>query len=324
MRAEIHIWFRIIAIGYCLGWGGGNFLKAALAQFNSFPPGAFIGKPARDPASGGGGGYTGPIDINGTAYAFWSTRCGAAAYSGNILDVWDGATGSTTETVLGCDGAGNIVVKSGSALATTCAVSCAVTTIYDQSGGNHCGGAACDLTQATNSSRPTLTTSCQNGKSCMVCAPGSSQTLTNATGIASTAQPSTQSWVSERTGATGSFGDVVGFNGGNLQFGFNAGANAVFMYASTNVETATANDSVLHAVQMLLNRASSSFYIDGSLTAAGGDPGTVTVNGGISICSSNGGSNFATGQIFEVGIWAGDNTANNASMNSNQHTYWGF
>jgi competence protein ComEC len=31
-----------------------------------------------------------------------------------------------------------------------------------------------------------------------------------------------------------------------------------------------------------------------------------------------------TGYLCELGIWAGDKSANNSSMDSNQHTYWGF
>jgi len=31
-----------------------------------------------------------------------------------------------------------------------------------------------------------------------------------------------------------------------------------------------------------------------------------------------------TGEIFEVGIWTTDKSANNSAMNSNQHAYWNF
>lgn len=171
---------------------------------------------------GGAAAYTGPIDINGAAYAFWSTRCGAAAYSGNIVEVWDSATGSTTQTILGCDGAGNIVVKSGSALATTCASGCRVKTLYDQSGSSKCSG-ACDMAQATNANRPTFNTSLLSGKSGMVFS--GTQCLQAPAISSAQAQPYTMSAVYNPTGLSG-VGDLVGDTaGGSIEFFHNGGAS---------------------------------------------------------------------------------------------------
>jgi hypothetical protein len=38
----------------------------------------------------------------------------------------------------------------------------------------------------------------------------------------------------------------------------------------------------------------------------------------------NSGGTGLLGNFFEGGVWAGDQSANNSAMNSNQHTYWGF
>lgn len=270
-----------------------------------------------------GAGYTGPIDVNGTAYAFWSTRCGAAAYNGNILDIWDGSTGSTTETVLGCDGAGNIVVKSGSALATTCSVSCRVKTIYDQSGNTNCT-TACDITQATNANRPTLNQTLLNSKIGLVF-DGVANCL-NVTVVNGGVQPTTASLVFNRTGNTTTLAAIYGNNvGGAQQIGNNSTTNTAYIFAGSAVQTATANDNTTHAMQALLNGASSAMYIDGTNTTTA-SPGTSGILAGtIGVGSQNTcGGNFFTGNWFETGLWTADKSANNASMNSNQHTYWAF
>jgi len=117
---------------------------------------------------------------------------------------------------------------------------------------------------------------------------------------------------------------VAGGAGGNLQIGGNSAANQVYAFAGGSVATASANDSTNHAMQVLINGASSSFYIDGSSTAA--SPGANNIgSGNVGIGSQNTcGGNFWTGNWFETGIWNGDKTTNNATMNSNQHTYWAF
>src|SRR5260370_35744856 len=69
---------------------------------------------------GGGGAYSGPVDINGAAYALWSTRCQSTANTGNVADVWDAATGSTPNTLITCSAGGILNTNSPTALATTC------------------------------------------------------------------------------------------------------------------------------------------------------------------------------------------------------------
>jgi hypothetical protein len=77
------------------------------------------------------------------------------------------------------------------------------------------------------------------------------------------------------------------------------------------------------ALQAFFNTSvtASSLSIDGTSTT-----GTISINGisnSDAVGMSNGG-NPITGTIFEVGIWSSDKSANYATMNSNQHTYWGF
>jgi hypothetical protein len=82
----------------------------------------------------GGGGYTGPLDVTGytSAYAYWGMRCGSTSYTGNVADVFDSATG-TIETLITCS-SGGILNQTINSLATTCASSCIVKRLYDQTG----------------------------------------------------------------------------------------------------------------------------------------------------------------------------------------------
>jgi hypothetical protein len=275
--------------------------------------------------SGGGAAYTGPLDINGSAYAFWSTRCGGSVYTGNVADIWDGSTGSTTETLITCS-SGGVLNQTVNALSVTCAVSCRIKTLYDQSGSANCSG-ACNVTQATNADRPSVTVNCQNGLICMVCNAATPTNLVSASTISNAqAQALTVSYVAERTGNTSAYNSVIGASGGNLQLGFNNAANALFMYAAGSIPSnIVANDNVLHAVQNIVNGASSAWYLDGSSTTVSTSPGStgIAASNAIDLCDGAG-SDPTTGEVFEVGVWSGDKTTNNATMNSNQHTYWNF
>lgn len=181
------------------------------------------------------------------------------------------------------------------------------------------------MTTSTLANMPSVTVSCQNSKPCFVF--NGSTSCLNTSGLATQTQPLTVSFVGERTGNFTSFQTTIGEGTGHLLFGWSA-ANSMALYAQSNVETATATDSVLHAAQMFLNDVSSSFYIDGTSTGVGATPGTaffsnVTLSiGNASSCSGGGFS--LTGSLFEVGLWNGNQTSNNSTMNSNQHSYWGF
>lgn len=278
--------------------------------------------------SGGGGGYTGPIDINGTAYAFWSTRCGSTSYTGNVVDVWDGATGSTTQTTITCSSGGTLNTGSPTALATTCAVSCRVKTVYDQSGANNCTG-ACDVTQATNASRPVFNTSLLGGKAGVVFASGSTNCLASIATLGLLNQTFSLSSVYKATSTAK--GNIQSDSGGGTQFYMHeSGANQVAVYSGGGAALiATASDASSHAVQGLVNGASSALYVDGSNTT-GVNPGTAGIGGstliigGVGAVTCTAGSQFGDMNWFEHGVWSTDKSANNASMNSNQHAYWSF
>jgi hypothetical protein len=108
-------------------------------------------------------------------------------------------------------------------------------------------------------------------------------------------------------------------NGANTEIGGGNGASLGMCYAGS-IGTATANDDATHAMQCIVNGASSVAYIDGSSNSVNAGGGTLTGNFGY----GNGG-NILTGNFFEGGFWAGAFSGGNQSaMNSNQHSYWGF
>jgi hypothetical protein len=74
----------------------------------------------------------------------------------------------------------------------------------------------------------------------------------------------------------------------------------------------------------VFNNTGSSAYIDGT-AKTGLAPGTdgiatdVDIGGGAACAAF-----YWTGEWLEAGLWGADKTANDATMNSNQHAYWGF
>lgn len=301
--------------------------QAALAQspLPGFPLGVFDNKAALS-ASSGGGGYTGIGDLGlSSPVAYWGLRCYSTSYSGNVADVWDGATGSTTETLITCSSGGTLN-QTIHTLATTCAVSCVVKTLYDQSGANSCSSAACDLTQTTNALRPTFSTACSvlTGANpwCMVFN-GTSQYLSISSGPTQ-AQPFTFSAVARRNGGTTTIGQVLSNAGTNNipYIGFYSTSGQVIYSASAN-RLGTFTEGNWAPFEAAFNSAGSSeLYIEGSLSTV--SPGSVTMTGAMGIGSGHLGSDYCNCNITEAGIWGASLISSFTAMTSNQRTYWGF
>jgi hypothetical protein len=261
-----------------------------------------------------GASYTGPGDIiTSNVFGWWGLRCYDNAYSGNVADIWDGATGNTTETLLTCSSGGTIN-QTVNSLATTCAVSCKVKTLYDQSGAGKCSG-ACNMSEATNSQRPALTLNCLNSTLPCMTYCSTCQLYSNVIG-STTSQPYSMSSVYKSSSGSGST---------ILQAGYAAeatdGNTGAQLYAGISVNV-TVTGSVYHAFQALFNGASSSAYVDGSSTT-GLNAGTNSLGYSAPIGTGQF-SNSITGTFAEYGIWSVDESANFAALNTNQHSYWGF
>jgi hypothetical protein len=83
-------------------------------------------------------------------------------------------------------------------------------------------------------------------------------------------------------------------------------------------------DGAFHAIQSEYNGASSANYIDGTLSTGIGIsaperlvPISTSARSPIALAL------YWTGKFLEAGLWPSDKTANNALMNSKQHTYRG-
>lgn len=264
--------------------------------------------------------YVGAGDINGSALTFYSTRCISSSYVGPIIDVWDAATGNTTKTQLYCDHGG--ILQTVNNLSVTCAIACNVGTWYDQSAANNCSANPCDVLQplTTGSRRFTFTTNCMNGYGCVVGNQFNASMLTANSFPTISGAAFSISFVAKTLG-TGGTEEI--FGGFVMNVGFGSTANNIYLYGGgSNQLNATAADNSFHAAQLLSNNPSSasSIYIDGSLTVPGNDPGNGWAAGILSVGSNqSGGGNICNCTFEEIGAWSGNKSANNASINSNQH-----
>lgn len=280
---------------------------------------------------GGSGviGYTGPLDLGITGItALWSLRCSSTSYTGNVADVWDASTGSTTQTLITCS-TGGVLNETVNALATTCASGCRIKTFYDQSGGLKCtGGIACNLTNPTNSGRPTLTTNCQNGKYCGVCPGTNGVWLAFPAGLTSAiVQTYMVSAVFNEANTAGS--NLIGVDDQSSQFGATSAGSAYFYSGGATTASNTAAVNTWHAVQFTVNGASPDVYVDGS------GAGTVNTSGAnsfsaflqIDFCQQiTAGNNMFNGKFTEVSLWTGPawSAGQKSSIDGNQRTYWAF
>jgi len=299
----------------------------ARAQVGQIP-----GWPPVQPAASGAS-YQGPGDVVSGALIWYGVRCYAEAYSGNVMDVTDAATGSTTGTRLQCaSGVVSALVSASactfvtgnacSSLATTCAVSCNVVTKYDQSGTNTCTGAIpCNVTQATNADRPTLNTNCIGGKYCLVFT--SAQFLADSVGPASTISPPyTITAVCERTPTSNSTQDCISWgSAGRAQLGYGTTNNG-FVYAGSSVNVSGVTDAVWHSINAYVPTTGfGNFYADGTLT------GSLTV-GASTIASTHvpyiSGANKLVGNFTEGGLWNFQfTTGQYQSMCENEQAFYG-
>lgn len=267
--------------------------------------------------------YSGPGNIVTGAAAWWGLRCYNSAYAGNVADVWDSATGSITETLITCSSGGIINTGSPTALATTCASGCVVKTLYDQSGALSCGGAACDLTQATNSKRPAYIASTFGGKPGLNFVGANAQVLANATGF-SFSEPFTVSIVLETNG------DFTGFQrymtAATNGCGVSHSTTATLQSLCTNLtSTAAASDSALHAVQFIQDNAGAkgAFNVDNTITALTSNVSNVP-SGGLGYGGASGNFQYVTGYVQEAGWWTSSfSVTQQTNMCHNQFLYWG-
>ena len=261
--------------------------------------------------------YVGPGNIKSGALAWGGLRCYSNAYSGNVADIY--APADVSHTLLTCS-AGGTINETIQALATTCAVSCTVKTLYDQSGGTNCSGAPCTWVQATEANRPNLILNITgNGRSGMRFG-GGAQNL--ASPSISLAQPWTISAaLGKRTLHGGNFDSYLVSSTAAGLLG-NASANTVIVYGGSTGATAAVTDNAWHSIQAVFNTTASSAYVD-TTTTSSLSAGTASMAGPLNVGKF--GSVALSGDIFEVGLWAGTFSGpEQIAMGANQHGSNGY
>lgn len=274
------------------------------------------------PASGLGGLisglYIGPGDVISGATAFWGLRCYTTAYTGNVADVWDAATGTTTETLLKCSG-GGVLVATINPLATTCSGGCGIAVLYDQTGNGH------DMTVA--GSRFALTQNCLNTSLPCANVPGSGQGMVTST-LPSVAVPYTYSVVAERTANFTSFQVVLdtflnaGSTGASLLFSNSANTVRFSIDLGAAITQGSVTDNAWHALIGINNSGAGTVGADNNNTT-GSITSDSTANQAYLGQRNDGGEAF-TGNLAEAGIWPiAFSAAQITAMCHNQFAYWG-
>lgn len=263
---------------------------------------------------GGAVAYSGPGNIVSGAIGWWGLRGYTAAFSGNVVNVCDAATGLVCGDATWSAGGLSFPLIGGVACNNVTNI-CVVGTLYDQSGAGACSG-ACDAKQTNNSNRPVLTLNCIGSLPCLT---GTASTSLLTPALVSTYnQPNWFSAVGKRTGNPGASSAMIGTD---VVCYFGATATDIVAYAGS-VLTATSTDNTWHSVQCTFNGGSSEVYVDGSGTS--GNAGSTAVSSTINIMNDVFG-NKLSGTFVEAGFWnLAPNSGQKSSINSNQHTYWGF
>jgi hypothetical protein len=276
------------------------------------------------PHTTGGGGYVGPGDLASFTVWYGARALNASIAAGGTQKLFRAARASDSHE---CDfivatsgGVGNSANCStggdnGQSLSTwLTSTTGSLRTWYDQAGGGYDGG------QTTN--QPTVTISCSGSSKPCIANTGSAY-VSVATAPA-VSQGYSVSAVAMRTSVTGYANIWHGAGSGfsSAQLGFRSASGQVFV--GNDEVTGAAAESAQHAVNGVLNGASSVINIDGTET-------TSTVSSGgtdTSWCLFNfncSGLSELVGNISEFGLKAGVLTGSErTAICNNQHSYYGI
>jgi len=262
--------------------------------------------------------YTGAGDVVTGAYAWAGLRSYSSASRGTKVARVCNASDTNCADINSLSSDGSFDLATAQASPLSCADdACTVKTMYDQSGASSCGG-PCDLTQATIASRPTLKFNC--GAS-LPCLHFTGTQILESGNMGPYSVPFTYAAVAERT----SVSSTVFFGTYYARFYFTGSAGTIALINGAEFD-GSATDNAMHSLLGIFNGASSVIVSDG--TSSTGDAGATGQLGSdhISFGAAPFGSGLnLTGYIREGGIWQiGFSSGQRTSMNSNQHTFWGF
>jgi hypothetical protein len=259
--------------------------------------------------------YVGPLDLQSGARVWGGLRAGSLALVGSPVVRLIRSSDSTQQDISTItSGANKGHLNTADAFFNGSTYK--VVTLYDQSGNG------LDLTQGTDANRPALVLNVLGGTHPVIRFAAGGQFLTTAA-MASSAQPNFVSAVVNNVSSSGTESYLGDGPSGNNAIGFNA-SNTAAVYDGATF-TATATDNVWHAIQTVMAGASSDIYVDGTTNPAPGG-GTQAMNTVVHMGEDLYGNSWV-GDIVELGYWNGlaaPSSGFKSSMNSNQHTFWGF
>lgn len=200
--------------------------------------------------------------------------------------------------------------------------------IYDQSGQTYCSGpVACDMTQSTAGLQPILLLNAAGALNTLPAIRYDGTRFFNGASTQNTVPPLTFSFVMRRTGGSATFNTTMSMyqSGNNPTSDFTNSADTISIFEGTRL-TATATDGTFHAIQGVLNGASSVINVDGTQTTGNaGAGGTNAIN--ICLGIQCVGMFPLVGHILEGGAWVTTNptftTSQQNNMCNNQRLYWG-
>lgn len=269
--------------------------------------------------AGGGGGYTGPGNVQPGAFAWWGFRAydlTAATTHQNVVKLC-GSTGlSGTCVTVTANTNGTITLPAAGACGSNCTL---VATLYDQSRANNCSG-PCDATQTTAANMPNLNTTgvismlTQNGFGGLILSTSAAITLTQPYSLSSVASPV----VASSSGGmlfmqNDSTGAGVGFN--SVSAGVLINGNISGAFQSTN----SATQAVYTTLQFLISNVASSSIIDLDGTNTLGTASSFTWAGdALSFTGPNSPNEVG---LMEFGVWNSNISANFGALRTNQQAY---
>jgi hypothetical protein len=253
--------------------------------------------------------YQGPGDVVASATAWWGLRAynaAAAAATANV-GVFQRSSDSTTCTgklnTLGnldltttyCSGTTNLVNFCGASSG-----SCSVAQLYDQTVGNNCNSASCDLVQATAAQQPQLIFNCLGSLPCMQGVGASSNASllrTAASNNFTSAGNQTLYVLGNRTTADGQSSQII--RGGTNDITLTATSTTWEIAGASGNVTGTVTTNAWHTVIGVINGASSVFRVDTTETT-GSVTGSTVAHSALLLSMP---ANASTWDVTEGGFW---------------------
>lgn len=286
----------------------------ASAQFNGCPAGFCA------PKSTVVVGYQGLGDITPGATVYYGTRGYNAAYSAKAIQVCLPADVACNDATIS---SGNLVLNAAQSTCNNSTVICTAKFIYDQIG-TACSG-PCDITQNTEANRYKVVFNAVGTWTCLSATSSQLYSPSVSAISPSLSQPFTYVVTAERitgTATQGVFGDST--SGGSIGFGSVANTGQIYAGGGGAPNVPSINDNTFHALQSLVQGATTQFYADGALTnPVSSNPGTSAFAGSVRI-GSDAFANRLGGVFCEAALYSGDQSAGFFNRNSNIHTYGGF